>query len=50
MLRSHAEWHSSNALASRDLLDRLEALMRVEGPQGPEAKPVAAKRQKGQKK
>ncbi len=49
-LKSHAEWHSSNAEASRDLLDRLEALMRTEEPEEPEAKPASGKRQKGTKR
>ncbi len=49
-LKSHSEWHASNAQASRDLLDRLEALMRAQEPQEPEEKPAAGKRQKGPKK
>jgi hypothetical protein len=50
MLKSHAEYHASNAQASRDLLDRLEGLMRLEEPQEPESKTAPSARHKGAKK
>ncbi len=46
VLKYHSEWHSSNAQASRDLLDRLEGLMHVDEPEEPGAKAAAAKKPK----
>ncbi len=45
-LRADVEWHSSNAEKSRDLLDRMEALMRVreaEEGEGDEEQPQTGK-------
>jgi hypothetical protein len=46
MLKSHTEWHASNAEVSRDLLDRLQELMHADETEEPEPKTPPAKRQK----
>ncbi len=46
VLKSHGEWHASNAEVSRDLLDRLEELMHVAETEEQESKTLPAKRQK----
>jgi hypothetical protein len=48
-LRMDAEWHASNAEVSRDLLERMEALMRATEEEESEQEPSRTPRKKGGK-
>lgn len=49
-LRSDSEWHASNAEVSRDLLERMEYLMRAGVDEAPESEPAGHVRKKGGKR
>ena len=49
MLRTDAEWHSSNAEVSHDLLERMETLMKATAEEEPEEAPTRSQKRKSAK-